>query len=691
MSKKRKVYIGNNKERVILSDLLPYETPATFSNRRFYRFLIDNGISLLDNELSWRNDNPNFKSLVKLVFGLLDSKVIKDEGDDFLVINHKYLTTIPHKYKISKGDNDFRELSIIHPLGQLLSLNFYDKYKELILYYSSNSDFSLRKPNKIASYFYYKDKTFYSQIAYDHEHHIPEISSKEYLNIKTFFSYKKLSNIYKFYESKEFHRYEKKYNHLFKFDISKCFDSIYTHSIGWSLLRRNAVKDDLKGSSKTFSGQFDELMMSINHGETNGIIVGPEMSRIFAELILQSTDINIKNSISNNLKDVRHKIDFELFRYVDDYFLFYNVEATKVDIEKITKLESRKIGLSVNSSKSIHYNRPIITEISRAKTRINKLLDSCIKIKYNKEEDYIDFESGGVETSKEQYDLFVTSQKLVTEFKIILVECGVKYHDVMSYTLGCIDRKFIKFLDTIAQVKDHTGNQKKYHRFIEGILEFSFFLYAVDPKVNTTIKVSQIVSKIIKFLRINKSINFDLGHSLLHEIYDEIKFILRKYSMDKYNQIETLYLLLLLKQLGKNYRLSEKELAKYIGIESITNDTVEGLNYFVVTVTLFYIENIKIYLDIKKILLDFIIAEIAKIDSVNRGRQSESVMLMLDILSCPYVDEETKKKILCFVDEDLTEPSSFSFLCDSKRLWFTKWVDFDLQKEIEEKRSQEVY
>jgi hypothetical protein len=316
MSKKRKIYIGNSKERVILSDLLPYETPATFSNRRFYRFLIDNEIKLIGDKLSWKNKLIEFKSLVKLVFGLFESKTIVKEGDDFIIINRKFLTTIPHKYKISKGSNDFRELSIIHPLGQLLSVNFYDEYKELILYYSSNSKFSLRKPHKIASFFYYKDKTFYSQLAYDHEHHIPEISSQEYLNIKTFFSYKRLSNIYKFYESKEFHRYEKKYNHLYRFDISKCFDSIYTHSIGWSLLRRNAVKDDLNGSGSTFSGHFDELMMAINYGETNGIVVGPEMSRIFAELILQSVDVDILNKINHKVRDARHKIDFELFRYV---------------------------------------------------------------------------------------------------------------------------------------------------------------------------------------------------------------------------------------------------------------------------------------------------------------------------------------------------------------------------------------
>jgi hypothetical protein len=188
-------------------------------------------------------------------------------------------------------------------------------------------------------------------------------------------------------------------------------------------------------------------------------------------------------------------------------------------------------------------------------------------------------------------------------------------------------------------------------------------------------------------LRVKNSITFDLGHSLLQSIYDEIRFVLRKYSMDKYNQIETLYLLLLLKQLGKNYRLSETELIKYIGL----NDHHEKLDYFVVTVTLFYIENIKRYSKLKGDLVDGIVQSISKIDNVNRGRKCESVLLVLDSLSCPYISEIDKKRILKIINEDFIEPPYYSLICDPNRLWFTKWIDFDLQKEIEEKRSQEVY
>lgn len=40
MKKRREVRLRYKKERVVFSDVLPYELPIIFSNRYFYRFLI---------------------------------------------------------------------------------------------------------------------------------------------------------------------------------------------------------------------------------------------------------------------------------------------------------------------------------------------------------------------------------------------------------------------------------------------------------------------------------------------------------------------------------------------------------------------------------------------------------------------------------------------------------------------------
>ena len=283
-----------------MADVLPYELPITFTNRYFKEFLIGNYVEVNNAKLKWKKDTGALYTIIKLLFGLMDSDLLKSDINGEIEINRRPrkpknnpFRTIPFTYKITHHTNEFRELTLIHPLNQLALIEFYEKYKYLILYYCGVSPFSIRYPFKVAKYSFHKDKAHFKYLAFDHEHNTIEEFDKEYENLKTFFAYKDISNIYKFYESYKYHRCEKKYDNLFKFDISKCFDSIYTHSISWSLLNKYIVKDNLEDSYRTFGGQFDQFMQNLNYGETNGIIIGPEFSRIFAEIILQQIDFEV--------------------------------------------------------------------------------------------------------------------------------------------------------------------------------------------------------------------------------------------------------------------------------------------------------------------------------------------------------------------------------------------------------------
>ena len=61
-------------------------------------------------------------------------------------------------------------------------------------------------------------------------------------------------------------------------------------------------------------------MQQMNYNETNGIIIYPEFSRIFAELILQRIDKNVEKELYN--KGYRYKEDYDIYRYVDDFSSF---------------------------------------------------------------------------------------------------------------------------------------------------------------------------------------------------------------------------------------------------------------------------------------------------------------------------------------------------------------------------------
>lgn len=681
--KKGKEYLKYKKHRVIFSDVLPYEIPITFSNRYLYKFLIKNGIELKDNKIIWDTNN-NIKDkvleeIIKILFGLDKSKIQIINNSIYI---DKMMTTIPFIYKISHKINDFRELSIIHPKNQLFLVNFYDKYKESIKYYSNISPFSIRKPYKIAKYIFDNDYIHKIKKSSNENSEVVEMNNKEYENLKSFFSYKKYSNIYKFYESYQYQRCEKKFNELLVFDISKCFDSIYTHSISWAIFNKEIVKDNLKKSEKTFPGIFDKFMQNINYGETNGILIGPEFSRIFAELILQKID----KKIYNKLKEMEkyHKKDYEIFRYVDDYFLFYNDISVKDKIFELYKLTLKDFKMNISETKIKIYNKPIITEISIAKYKINDLLNKYLNLNIKKKEK-IDQETGEV-IYKISWYKFINSEYIITRFKSIIKKNNIEYKDILNYTLTLIEKKTNIITENYIKIEKKENLENRYIESLLVILDISFFLYNVSPRVNSTIKILLILKEIIKNLKTKGSVNFDNKHLIFKKIYDEIFLILNKNKPNEYTQIETLYLLIVLTELGKEYRLNSDFLKKFFNLDAVKKGDIE-LNYFVITVLLYYIKDIKRYDEIRLIIKDHINFKFNKYLNNNWFNRTELILLLFDTLSCPYLDIKFKRELLEFIGIKSYKDD----IINREKIWFTKWTNFNFDLEIEQKRSKEVY
>ncbi len=678
--------INIKRERVVLSDVLPFELPVTFSNRHFYRFLITNHIRVDGKIISWDKDDTGLELVIKLLFGFDKDKPVtgRQLEIDFKADEYK---TIPFRYKISHKEKDFRELVVIHPKNQLALIEFYDKFKEIILYYCSLSFFSIRKPYKVAKYSYHNDRVHIRNLAHDHEHKSAEEYDKEYENLKTFFAYKEISNVYKFYESYKYHRCEKKYNRLFKFDISKCFDSIYSHSLSWALLNKEIVKDHIVRSKRTFGGQFDMLMQNLNYGETNGIIIGPEFSRIFAELILQRIDLDVMHYLRDNRdhksKNLEFKTDYEIFRYVDDFFVFYNDEEAKERILNAYRFHLMEYKLYINDSKSVLLEKPIITGITIAKQKIADLLNDNLTFKVSED---VASNSDKNEEEEKRYAFYASSNKLITRFKTIIKETGVAYKDILNYTLACIDRKVIKLIKIYSDIEDKRRHEQAVVKAILELFDFTFFLYSVSPRVNTTIKLCLILSKLTKFTKIKGNFNIDNRHLIFKKIYDEISLVLWKNKNSEYTQVETLYLLIALKELGRGYRLDEAVLGKYFDVDLDKKKFGYDLNYFSITVLLFYIENRTRYANFKNILKEHIKA---RFDKKNKSRMTELTFLLFDILSCPYIDDAFKKDLLVWYN--ITDDLEQNAVLSRKENWFTKWTDFDFGKELEAKKSQEVY
>lgn len=716
--KRKKIPINYSKERVILSDVLPFEIPITYSNRHFYNFLVKNKIKVTTSadgskKVAWQDGNVFIGEILKLLFGFRQDKVILN--NEIEISNKTDLKKIPFSFKISHKESDFRDLTIIHPKNQLDIIEFYDNYRDTILYYSNISQFSIRKPNKVAKYVYQKPKMLKKELGKEIDEKNDAESKTKYENLKHYFHIKEYSNIHRFYESYQYHQCEKKYNKLYKFDISKCFDSIYTHSIAWALLNKEIVKDTLPDADSTFAGLFDRLMQNLNYGETNGIIIGSEFSRIFAELILQQIDKAVYNELRK--KEKIHKRDYEVSRYVDDYFVFYNDEATKEEIHSLYKLELRKYKLYLNDSKAKLYDKPIITELSIAKQKISDLLNKDLGFKVNEHDKTVEVgeaveeeteTDSEVEESKEaKYKIYVSSNKLITRFKTIIKETKVEYKDILNYVLASIDKKVEKLISTYDESEKNLKKEKAYTEALLQILDVTFFLYSVSPRVNSTIKLCMVIDKITSFLNRNnkdksETFSFDNKHRVFKKISDEVSQVLNKNKSSEHIQVETLYLLVALRELGREYRLDVKLLCKYFNIGRDDTDEkkfeISSLNYFSITVLFFYIKDADRYKYLRYELIKYVTTIFKTEGRDNIRKKAELVFLLMDMLTCPYLDDQTKtnkddkyrykKKLLSLSGVD---SANHIGIIEKEKFWFTKWTDFKFGWELESKRSQEVY
>jgi hypothetical protein len=566
----------------------------------------------------------------------------------------------------------------------------------------------------------------------------------EYENLKSYFSYQKYSNIYKFYEDYRYQRAEKKFNKLLKFDIQDCFNSIYTHSIVWATLGgieqgKNAWFN--KQIENTFGDEFDGLMQKMNFLETNGIIIGPEFSRIFAEIILQRIDKDVEMEMISKKKYL--KKDYECYRYVDDYFLFYNDEETKKQILEQFALRLREYKMTISDSKTKTFEKPFITEITVAKQKIDSLFAENIKIKIQDEivsENADEDEKDIVDTDEDEDDkfnikklneflsekrnLYINPNVFNAKYKVIIKESDVEYKSVINYSLARICSKletllkkfdsrflylsyFAEHSDKLPHEKDKvvklkTQDEKSITSFIVNILDIVFFLYSNNKRINTTLKVLSILNIIILYLKNNyqlkaeKLIRFDKANIeiVFKKIQDEINLVMQTTPFNEYTQLETFYLLLALKEMGKNYGISDDAINKYLSIRD-NNPQPKAYtfwNMLLISVLLHYYSGNSEYSDSLNFLKEVILEKIRKTDKQQRNLSAELTLLKMDILTCPYLDEDYKKEILKLFDitdnQKQVEIINYSM---KQKSWFIKWKGFNLNYEVNAKVSQEVY
>ena len=728
MKKRKKIKLRYSKERVLFSDVLPYECPIFFSNRYLYRFLAKylwickekkvNSITYNVLEQKKRLNEKDANAFAALLFGCYEKG--KRIGDLQHRVNALFY---PFQFNIAHKKNKNRTLSVIHPYNQWQVVEFYEKYKYSILYLCNQSKFSIRKPHKIAQYFYYRDRLHRKLLG--HESDKVELFFNEYENLKTYFSYEKYSNIYKFYEDYRYQRAEKKFKHLVKFDLQSCFDSIYTHTISWATAGGADKVKVLSGYHGSWVGDsFDNLMQSVNARETNGIIIGPEFSRIFAEIILQYIDQKVEHELLDDEKKLRHKSNYECYRYVDDYFLFYNDEKVReLFMDCLTKW-LKEFKLQISPSKTEEFERPFITKITLAKLRIEGLINDIFSVPLweeavliSDEEKEDDTEDVASDNDKEildkKFNIYLSANSVNTQIKAIIRECGIEYRDIANYLLEKISQRLDAFLNRYEngfkkyehlmskektdkdEIEIHAQRvQRKLTSFLVSLVDVSFFVFNSNRQVNTTLKLQKIMNTIVLYakrygdFRENPEVRFQTISKdiIFKKIQDEIALVLSTTDLHRNTLHESLYLLILAKELGNAYLLAPEVIKSFIEKSKLQ------YNLFACIILLYYYANHKCYNEQKILLKNEILKKYRLVAETERKRNAELTILTADMMTCPFVDDAYKQsllKLMCITE--IEDQRMIIRFAKKQKYIFTRWTMFNLNKELQAKISQEVY
>lgn len=113
-------------------------------------------------------------------------------------------------------------------------------------------------------------------------------------------------------------RIGKKY--ILQTDITRFYHSIYTHSIPWAIHSKKTAK--LNHSSNLVGNRIDTLIRNSQDKQTIGIPIGPDISLVVAEIIIQNCDKFLVNNFSK----------ITGVRFVDDYELSFKTRSEAEDV-----------------------------------------------------------------------------------------------------------------------------------------------------------------------------------------------------------------------------------------------------------------------------------------------------------------------------------------------------------------------
>lgn len=458
----------------LLTETLPYEVPVIFSNDRLFAGLIG------------RMADPKVSSAIKRMM---------DKTTDY---------TIPYTYSIRKDTEGYTTLGLIHPALQVRASAFIRDYSQTMIELCSRSEFSIRRPTGITSALSANPIEKGEQLKLGIPHVDPSDGEFDVSHISSYFTYARYNLLSKFVDSIEFSKLEMKYASLTTTDISRCFSHIYTHSLTWAAKSKEFSKAEHKRYS--FESAFDQLMQKCNYNETNGIVVGPELSRVFAEIILQHVDVSIQRRLS---PDLIHNRDYAVRRYVDDYYIFAHSRETASRIRAVIASELEKFKLFLNEKKTQSFERPFVSSISLARSEIATLVGDVRVL--------LASATPGVQPETITEVRKSMSARL-RDIRLIVAKYDIGLHPLSGWLLSTL-RSLVRTIVDWSHAPPNAAILELYAELLESIVRVVFYIVSLDTRVRSTYMLCQIV---ILADRFGAGADFDYQDRIRHLLSEEL-------------------------------------------------------------------------------------------------------------------------------------------------------------------------
>lgn len=643
----------NDYMRALITDTSPFEVPVIFSNDGFYK--------------NCTRVNRFRTHLQEFAARLLKA--------------HRY--SIPYRYNIVKSSSSFRQLSLLHPSSQIASCELYQMYEHLICYYTSLSPFSMRAPQKVGSSFYFSakisGKNKYKNGTVD------TVDIEKFVrNPASYFSYRGYNRLYKFFISDDFIRLEKKYRLMLSLDVSKCFDSLYTHSLAWALKDIDLAKENI--GTNQFGENFDSLMQKMNYNETNGICIGPEISRIFSEIIFQKIDLNVKASLS--CMRLEHERDYEIRRYIDNFYIFANDEAVCKNIQLSIARMLREYKMNLNENKIELQSRPFYTKKSRIIDSANKTLAAFFEQLLGVQRD----DKTSFFFPRRVFRYQALFQSVIKQIKANCFDSAVGYDTITAYVIPSFGNRLIALVEDYKHSRSLSiCEEDDFVTAILMLLELSFFFYTLNPTVASSLSVAK---SIIISARFMKS-NFPARLPFLQERVAAwtVQLMndphLRQIMKDcDAVPIEILNILIAMHDIAADHTFDDETFRKiFLGVDKA--------EYFSLVSCLFILRDNPSFVGLR----GDIFARISQIvlTAKDASIDSQAAHLLLDTLSCPFIP--LKDRVLLYKESskalklsNLTNAQAEDAVKECEQMaWFVNWTGVELLNMISKKELSPVY